>query len=639
MSTMAAWFLYSMVVANLLGLAAVAGEGALRGSGRAGRWVWVAALGLSIALPLLAWLGLSMGSVPSVPEGAMLHLPPITITTSATTASAWSLDDVLLGLWVGGAAAVVAFIGLTWLAMRGEQRHWRRCNVDGVDVMVTADRGPAVYGVRRARILVPEWALELEDRVRRLMLLHEGEHARAGDTRVVLFGLMVVAIAPWNVLLWWHFRRLRQAIELDCDARVLRRAPDARRYGSLLLEVGRRRSAPVLGLALAEPVSFLERRIRLITAKASRGSIQRVAALGGLALLLAAAALFTRDPVMETDGTLALEAGFDPVAFPIALAQRDTPPAGGPRFTPFTVAPRLLNSGDVEAALDEAYPQLLRKAGIGGQVNVWFFIDESGVVQKVLVNEGSGYPALDEAALKVADIMRFSPALNRDRRTAVWVSLPIRFLPSGVLREQEERAVGEQAARMRRIRDALMGELVRREEALVDTRRRETDRRSDVRADESAGSVENAARRRPGPVVVESPSIAVAGRPTPSLATGVVASMPERRRIQRDISESPSFTPFTVAPRLMNATDVSRILEREYPTLLRTAGVGGSVTVWFFIDPAGRVEKTLVGRSSGYASLDEAALRVADDMEFSPALNRDQPVSVWVALPIKFSTR
>jgi outer membrane biosynthesis protein TonB len=34
---------------------------------------------------------------------------------------------------------------------------------------------------------------------------------------------------------------------------------------------------------------------------------------------------------------------------------------------------------------------------------------------------------LDEAALQVADVIRFSPALNRDKRVPVWISLPINF--------------------------------------------------------------------------------------------------------------------------------------------------------------------------------------------------------------------
>ena len=36
-------------------------------------------------------------------------------------------------------------------------------------------------------------------------------------------------------------------------------------------------------------------------------------------------------------------------------------------------------------------------------------------------------PALDEAALNVAQSMKFSPAMNRDRRVNVWVEIPIVF--------------------------------------------------------------------------------------------------------------------------------------------------------------------------------------------------------------------
>ena len=37
------------------------------------------------------------------------------------------------------------------------------------------------------------------------------------------------------------------------------------------------------------------------------------------------------------------------------------------------------------------------------------------------------FEALDDAALKVATIYRFSPALNRDKKVPVWVSFPITF--------------------------------------------------------------------------------------------------------------------------------------------------------------------------------------------------------------------
>ncbi len=106
-----------------------------------------------------------------------------------------------------------------------------------------------------------------------------------------------------------------------------------------------------------------------------------------------------------------------------------------------------------------------------------------------------------------------------------------------------------------------------------------------------------------------------------------------------DLAKAPTFTPYTVAPDLKNRTEVSKALEKYYPPLLKDAGIGGTVNVWFFIDENGRVIKTQVQKSSGQQSLDDAAIKVANIMRFSPALNRDKKVPVWVALPIVFQTR
>ncbi len=106
-----------------------------------------------------------------------------------------------------------------------------------------------------------------------------------------------------------------------------------------------------------------------------------------------------------------------------------------------------------------------------------------------------------------------------------------------------------------------------------------------------------------------------------------------------DISAAPTFTPFTVRPDLTNEREVQRALEREYPPILRDAGIGGTVQVHFFIDEEGSVQRTLVAQTSGHASLDEAALRVANVFQFTPALNLDKVVPVWIAIPITFQTR
>ena len=106
-----------------------------------------------------------------------------------------------------------------------------------------------------------------------------------------------------------------------------------------------------------------------------------------------------------------------------------------------------------------------------------------------------------------------------------------------------------------------------------------------------------------------------------------------------DIAAAPTFTPFTVRPDIKNRDEVARAMEREYPPLLRDAGIGGTVNVWFFIDENGMVQRTLVNQSSGHKALDDAAIKVADIIEFTPALNRDKRVPVWISLPITFTTR
>ena len=101
--------------------------------------------------------------------------------------------------------------------------------------------------------------------------------------------------------------------------------------------------------------------------------------------------------------------------------------AAAPTFTPFTVAPSVLNVEEVQRAMVQAYPPQLRDAGIGGTARVYFFIDEEGIVQDYRVDQSSGHKALDDAALAVADVFRFSAAMNRDRPVPVWVSFPITF--------------------------------------------------------------------------------------------------------------------------------------------------------------------------------------------------------------------
>ena len=106
-----------------------------------------------------------------------------------------------------------------------------------------------------------------------------------------------------------------------------------------------------------------------------------------------------------------------------------------------------------------------------------------------------------------------------------------------------------------------------------------------------------------------------------------------------DLASTPAFSPMTVRPEVRNRRVVVQAMERAYPPILRDAGLGGQVMVWFFISEEGEVLDSRIFKSSGYPKIDQAALDVADIYEFTPALNRDQKVKVWIQLPITFQVR
>ena len=98
-------------------------------------------------------------------------------------------------------------------------------------------------------------------------------------------------------------------------------------------------------------------------------------------------------------------------------------------FTPMSQQPRLLNRDSVKAAVANAYPAAMRDAGIGGTVTTWMLLNDAGKVVKFQVQKSSGYPMLDQAALKVVPSMRFSAAELQGRPIAVWIQVPIVFAP------------------------------------------------------------------------------------------------------------------------------------------------------------------------------------------------------------------
>lgn len=143
-------------------------------------------------------------------------------------------------------------------------------------------------------------------------------------------------------------------------------------------------------------------------------------------------------PATPVVGDVDLDVTIAPTVLETSPADRPLPPppvtrgqdrsiADAPVFVPTTVLPELIDREGVARELERRYPAILKEAGIGGAPLIWFFIDEEGRVVKTQLRESSGHAALDEVALEVGRTLRFRPALNRDTKVAVWVSLPMRF--------------------------------------------------------------------------------------------------------------------------------------------------------------------------------------------------------------------
>lgn len=173
-------------------------------------------------------------------------------------------------------AAAAAAIGLAavLLASCGFQAWVRRLPtrvVAGERVRVAHRFGPAAAGGAVPQILLPDWALSCSVEDQRLIVAHERAHVDARDPDWLLVALLLAAVQPWNPVVWGMLRRLRVAMELDCDARVL--AHDqfeparVRAYGLLLLDTARRasRGSPLVP-ALGGASRSLHRRLIAMTA-------------------------------------------------------------------------------------------------------------------------------------------------------------------------------------------------------------------------------------------------------------------------------------------------------------------------------------------------------------------------------------
>ena len=306
------WTAYLLVVSGTLSLAGLSLERALRPYGASTRWIWICALLGSLVMPvaLSSTAGRAVGAAPavhaslakvsrgSVPaaRGAWTVQMPVrlsrtgSVRLNALVAAAWGVSS--------GIAAAVLVSG--WWYGRRRRRRWRRASVAGIELLVAIDAGPATVGLLKPQIVVPEWLLAGAPELLHLVIAHERSHVEARDPALLGLGLALAVITPWNALIWWQIHRLRLAIEVDCDRRVLRVGHDIRLYTRTLVDLSTRPPAYLGGVAAARSSSSIERRIILMNTPRTQGWRAGTAACALLSAAIAIATILVSPPAIRT---------------------------------------------------------------------------------------------------------------------------------------------------------------------------------------------------------------------------------------------------------------------------------------------------------------------------------------------------
>ena len=277
---MLTWMAYATLVSLVLAIAALCAEHLARRRRAASRWYWSIAITTSLLIPT-AMSSISI-KVPQVFSSTVsqkvvalrqvrsAHLSPLTwIDVTIAPSRLETMDAVLKRGWCVASLALSFLLFVSALHLHSRKRKWEKGTVAGTAVYISENVGPAVVGLIRPRIVVPTWLTHSSLAQQSAVISHEKSHIAAGDPQLLAICLCLIVLMPWNFPIWWQLRRLRCAIEIDCDARVLKGGQDFTTYGETLIAVGERQSRYIGSVAgMSESRSFLERRLRIMTHKA-----------------------------------------------------------------------------------------------------------------------------------------------------------------------------------------------------------------------------------------------------------------------------------------------------------------------------------------------------------------------------------
>src|SRR5471030_1016198 len=308
---MLTWMAYAISVSSVLAIAALCAEHLARRRWAASRWYWLIAITSSLLFPT-AMSSISI-TVPQVFSSTVsqkvvalrqvtsAHLSPLTwIDVTIARSRLETMDAVLKRGWCVASLALSFLLFVSALNLYSRKRKWETGTVAGTAVYISENVGPAVVGLIRPRIVVPTWLAHSSLAQQSAVISHEKSHIAAGDPLLLAICLCLIVLMPWNLPIWWQLRRLRCAIEIDCDARVLKGGQDFTTYGETLIAVGERQSRYIGSVAgMSESRSFLERRLLLMLRKPVKRKLLVAVLLGCMSITLVTLAAQVSPPIMN----------------------------------------------------------------------------------------------------------------------------------------------------------------------------------------------------------------------------------------------------------------------------------------------------------------------------------------------------
>lgn len=260
-------------------------------------WLWmIASLKFVVPFSLLVSLGAQLGEqiewrphpverpgigasqdwtdfASSVVQPATNFTAPVTLPTPANPTPTWTVESILLTIWMLGVAAVLILWIYRWIQLQAVLRSaapLSDATLGGFDFPAPIKQAsgqiePGIVGIVHPILLVPEGLFERLTRQQiGAILAHERCHLERRDNLTACVHMLIEAAFWFHPIVWWIGARLIEEREQACDAAVLKAGNDPETYASGILDVCQHYVAAPLDCVAGVSGADLKKRVRAI---------------------------------------------------------------------------------------------------------------------------------------------------------------------------------------------------------------------------------------------------------------------------------------------------------------------------------------------------------------------------------------